>query len=124
MSAPLSRKRRLLEESFELALFRDQNFPRLFYEILFRDYPSTRALFVRNSPNAQRTMLSKALMAAIDHIDDWDWLVENLAPLGKQHVGYGSSLPAPLSPTKSTCSLDRAASAQARGFAWMTAGLR
>lgn len=73
----------------ELALLRDPEFPTLFYEIMFRDYPATRALFKRNSLNAQRTMLSKTLMAAIDHIDDREWLVEHLAPLGADHVRYG-----------------------------------
>jgi len=89
MSDTPSRRRLLLEQSLELALLRDPDFPRLFYEILFREYPSTRALFKRNSLNAQRTMLSKTLMAAIDHLDDEAWLVEHLAPLGAAHVGYG-----------------------------------
>ncbi len=89
MTAKLSRRRQLLEESFELALLRDPDFPRLFYEILFRDYPSTKALFKSNSLNAQRVMLSKTLIAAVDHIDDETWLVEHLAPLGKGHIAYG-----------------------------------
>ncbi len=62
---------------------------RLFYEILFRDYPSTRGLFKRNSINAQRTMLSKTLMAAVDHIDDPAWLDEHLRPMGADHQSYG-----------------------------------
>jgi hemoglobin-like flavoprotein len=79
----------LLEESYELALLRDADFPRLFYDILFRTRPSTRALFKSNSLNAQRTMLSKALLAAIDHLEDDAWLAEHLAPLGKEHLAYG-----------------------------------
>jgi hemoglobin-like flavoprotein len=79
----------LLEESYELALLRDADFPRLFYDILFRNYPSTRALFKSNSLNAQRTMLSKTLLAAIDHLEDDAWLQQQLAPLGKEHVAYG-----------------------------------
>jgi len=89
MTAKPSRRRQLLEQSFELALLRDPDFPRLFYEILFRDYPSTRALFKSNSLNAQRLMLSKTLIAAVDHIDDEAWLVEHMAPLGKGHIDYG-----------------------------------
>ena len=84
-----SRRRELLEESFELALLRDPDFPRLFYEILFREHPEAQALFKRNTLNAQRTMLSKTLIAAVDHIEDQAWLTEHLAPLGAQHVGYG-----------------------------------
>ncbi|MES1175822.1 MAG: globin domain-containing protein [Myxococcales bacterium] len=81
--------RRLLEESFELALLRDPEFPQLFYEILFREHPTTQPLFRRNSPNAQRLMLSKALTAALDHLDDEAWLERELAPLGRGHVAYG-----------------------------------
>jgi hemoglobin-like flavoprotein len=84
-----SRRQALLEESLELSLLRDPDFPRLFYDILFRDYPSTRALFKQNSLNAQRTMLSKTLMAAVDHIDDPAWLDETLRSLGADHQGYG-----------------------------------
>lgn len=79
----------LLEESYELALLRDADFPRLFYDILFRAHPSTRALFKSNSLNAQRTMLSKALLATIDHLEEPAWLEEHLAPLGHGHIAYG-----------------------------------
>jgi hemoglobin-like flavoprotein len=89
MSATPSRRRTLLEESFELALLRDPDFPRLFYEILFREHPAAQALFKRNTLNAQRLMLSKTLIAAVDHIDDEAWLTEHLSPLGAMHVGYG-----------------------------------
>ena len=89
MSALPSRRRELLEESFELALLRDPDFPRLFYEILFREHPAAQPLFKRNTLNAQRTMLSKTLIAAVDHIDDEAWLVEHLSPLGAQHIEYG-----------------------------------
>jgi hemoglobin-like flavoprotein len=89
MSDGPSRRRALLEESLELSLLRDPDFPRLFYEILFRDYPSTKPLFKRNSLNVQRVMLSKTLMAAVDHLDDPSWLDENLKPLGAEHQGYG-----------------------------------
>jgi hemoglobin-like flavoprotein len=89
MSRKRTEQQRLLEESYELALLRDPDFPRLFYDILFRKYPSTRALFKSNSLNAQRTMLSKTLVAAIDHLDDDEWLTAHITPLGKEHVAYG-----------------------------------
>jgi hemoglobin-like flavoprotein len=89
MSRKRTEQQRLLEESYELALLRDADFPRLFYDILFRRYPSTRALFKSNSLNAQRTMLSKTIVAAIDHLEDERWLEEHLTPLGKGHVAYG-----------------------------------
>jgi hemoglobin-like flavoprotein len=87
--AKRTEQQKLLEESYELALLRDADFPRLFYDILFRRQPSTKALFKSNSLNAQRTMLSKALLAAIDHLEDEAWLHENLVPLGREHLAYG-----------------------------------
>src|SRR5262245_28411643 len=89
MTVKGQRRRQLVEESLELALVRDPDFPRLFYEILFREHPDAEALFQRNTLNAQRTMLAKTLMAAIDHLDDDAWLREHLAPLGARHVTYG-----------------------------------
>src|SRR5262245_25321368 len=83
------RRRELVEESLELALVRDPDFPRLFYEILFREHPEAEALFKRSTLNAPRTMLAKTLMAAIDHLDDAAWLEKELAPLGARHVTYG-----------------------------------
>ena len=89
MASAESSDRRLLEDSFELALLRDPDFPQLFYEILFRDHPTTRVLFRRNTPNAQRLMLSKTLAAALDHLDDDVWLTRELGPLGRGHVEFG-----------------------------------
>jgi hemoglobin-like flavoprotein len=82
-------QQQLLEESYELALLRDADFPRLFYDILFKTRPSTRALFKSNSLNAQRSMLSQTLLAAVEHLEDPAWLQQQLSPLGKAHVRYG-----------------------------------
>ncbi|WP_437498344.1 globin domain-containing protein [Sorangium sp. So ce1099] len=79
----------LLRDSFELVVQRDHEFPRRFYEVLFERHPQARPLFTRNSPGAQGTMFERALMAALDHLEDDTWLSEKLAPLGAQHVAYG-----------------------------------
>ena len=79
----------LLRESFEIALSRDPEFPRLFYEILFRDHPDLRPLVHRNSLSAQRKMLGHTLMAVVDHFDDPAWLRATLAPMGRDHLAYG-----------------------------------
>jgi hemoglobin-like flavoprotein len=81
----------LLRESLEIALDRDGEFPRLFYEILFRDHPELRPLFFRNSLGAQRKMLGQTLIAVVDHFDDPAWLLATLAPMGRDHVAYGVS---------------------------------
>ena len=84
----------LLRESFELALERDDEFPRLFYDVLFHRHPHIEALFGgvghgRNSLDAQRRMFSQTLIAVIDHFDDPAWLEATLAPMGVTHVTYG-----------------------------------
>jgi hemoglobin-like flavoprotein len=80
---------RLLEESYERALDRDSDFPRLFYDILFHEHPSVEKLFRRNSMDAQRKMFGQTLVAIVDHLDDEPWLKATLEPLGHGHVAYG-----------------------------------
>lgn len=84
----------LLRESFELALERDDDFPRLFYDVLFHRHPHIEALFGgvgrgRNSLDAQRLMFGQTLIAIVDHFDDAAWLTQKLAPMGVAHVAYG-----------------------------------
>lgn len=79
----------LLHESYELALERDDDFPRLFYDIFFHRHPDVERLFVNNTHNAQRVMFGQKLSAIVDHIDDDAWLARTLGPMGRQHVGYG-----------------------------------
>ena len=90
--------KRLLQESFELALERDDDFPRLFYDILFHRHPDIEALFGergrgRNSLDAQRRMFAHTLIAIVDRIDDDAWLEATLVPLGKEHAAYGTTEP-------------------------------
>ncbi len=84
----------MLRESFELALDRDDEFPRLFYDVLFHRHPHIEALFGdggqgANSLDAQRRMFGQTLIAIIDHYDDPAWLEAKLAPMGVTHVAYG-----------------------------------
>lgn len=94
-AARSSRARDLLRESFELALERDDGFPRLFYDVLFHRHPEIEHLFGvaggqgRNSLEAQRRMFGQTLIAIVDHYDDPVWLQETLAPMGRSHLGYG-----------------------------------
>jgi hemoglobin-like flavoprotein len=82
-------ERRLLIESFELAASRDDDFPRLFYDVLFHEHPEVKQLFVSNTNDAQRKMFGQTLMAILDHLEDDAWLYEVLRPMGRQHVAYG-----------------------------------
>jgi hemoglobin-like flavoprotein len=60
-----------------------------FYEILFARYPQVQPLFSRNARQAQAQMLQDAVVAAIDHLEDGEWLVNTIGAVGAKHVEYG-----------------------------------
>lgn len=80
---------RLLRDSFALVLDRQPDVTHVFYEELFRRHPEAKALFGSRSMEAQEQMLAEALVAAVDHLEDAEWLGTNLGELGGRHVGYG-----------------------------------
>jgi hemoglobin-like flavoprotein len=79
----------LLRSSFELVVERQPRLVHRFYEILFERYPQVKPLFGRNSAAKQEEMLTGALVAVIDHLEDAPWLTNTLGELGKKHDGYG-----------------------------------
>lgn len=79
----------LLRKSFDLIVQREPAPMHRFYNILFTRYPQARALFGRNSQEAQEKMLTEALVAVLDHLEDAPWLVDTLEGLGAKHKGYG-----------------------------------
>ena len=79
----------LLRESFEVVATANPRFVSRFYEILFERYPQTRTLFPQNGMARQAEMLTGALVAVLDHLEDAPWLQETLGALGAKHVGYG-----------------------------------
>lgn len=79
----------LLRQSFELVVERSPDLTRRFYEILFERYPASRPLFSPSRQRAQEQMLTQALVAVLDHIEDAGWLSETLGALGAKHVAYG-----------------------------------
>jgi hemoglobin-like flavoprotein len=79
----------LLRASFESIVDRHPQVTSDFYEVLFARYPAVRSLFGRNSRSAQEKMLTQALVAVIDHLEDAAWFQETLMALGAKHVGYG-----------------------------------
>lgn len=81
----------LLRESFALVVARQPQLINRFYARLFGRYPQAEALFGRNSRQAQEQMLSGALVAVLDHLEDSPWLSQTLAGLGAKHEGYGVS---------------------------------
>jgi len=79
----------VLRESFALVGERRPDFTRPFYDQLFRNHPETRALFTRNDLATQQKMLTEALVAVLDHLEDAPWLTRTLQGMGGQHVDYG-----------------------------------
>ena len=80
---------RILRETLEATLARDDTFPARFYEILFTAHPSVRAMFRRNSVGAQHKMFAQKLAAIVDHIEDPTWLGRELSNLAHAHRSYG-----------------------------------
>jgi hemoglobin-like flavoprotein len=79
----------LLRSSFALVVERQPQLTHRFYEILFERHPAAKPLFSRNSAAKQEKMLTDALVAVMDHLEDAPWLVSTLQGLGAKHKGYG-----------------------------------
>ena len=79
----------LLRESFELVTTINPKLTTRFYEILFERYPQTQALFPVANRARQAEMLTGALVAVVDHLEDAPWLKGTLSALGTKHIGYG-----------------------------------
>ncbi len=80
---------KLLRDSFELVVERAPNLTHRFYEILFERYPQARHMFPESRRAQQENMLTQALVAVVDHLEDAPWLVSTLHGLGARHVHYG-----------------------------------
>src|SRR4051794_12192426 len=79
----------LLRASFDLVVERAPDLTHRFYDVLFERYPQAQRLFGRHSRAAQEKMLTQALAAVIDHVEDASWLAGTLGPMGAKHAGYG-----------------------------------
>ena len=79
----------VLKESFALIVERSPDVAHRFYDVLFARYPQTKALFRRNSRVEQEKMLTEALVAVVEYVDDPAWLETNLTILGAKHGAYG-----------------------------------
>lgn len=79
----------LLRSSFELVASRAPDLTARFYDVFFARYPQVKPMFGRNSAGRQQEMLTQALVAVLDHLEDAPWLATNLRALGAKHVAYG-----------------------------------
>lgn len=82
-------KPELLHQSIEIAAQKEPIITRRFYEILFERYPQVKPLFGRNAADQQAQMLQETILAALEHLDDAEWLEHNVGALGARHVDYG-----------------------------------
>lgn len=78
-----------LRDSFTLIAERNPQITTRFYEIFFDKYPEVRPMFGRRSQREQEAMLTQALVAVLDHLEDGPFLGDTLRALGARHVGYG-----------------------------------
>ena len=79
----------LLRSSFNLVVEREPAITARFYGIFFDRYPQVVPMFSRNTPEKQQEMLTGALVAVLDHLEDAPWLASTLRTLGRRHEGYG-----------------------------------
>jgi len=79
----------LLQHSFEMITNRAPDVARRFYQLLFTRFPQVAPLFRRGNSTHQEAMLTQALVALMDHLEDSAWLTTVLPELGAKHVGYG-----------------------------------
>jgi hemoglobin-like flavoprotein len=79
----------LLRESFELVVGRAPDVTHGFYQLLFERHPQVVPLFGRTDLVKQEKMLTRALVALMDHLEDSAWLTTELPALGAKHVAYG-----------------------------------
>jgi len=78
-----------LRASFDTVVERAPDVTRRFYDVLFARYPEVRPLFSRNTRDKQEAMLTRALVAVIEHLEDPTWLGQTLRAMGAKHVAYG-----------------------------------
>jgi hemoglobin-like flavoprotein len=79
----------LLRTSFDMVVERSPQLTHRFYEILFERYPQTQSMFPVARRSRQEGMLTEALVAVLDHLEDAPWLTSTLHGLGAKHVDYG-----------------------------------
>lgn len=81
----------LLRSSFDLVVEKEPELAARFYDTLFARYPQLEALFCNKDRTTQAKMLTEALSAVMDHLEDAPWLAATLEQLGAKHVEYGVS---------------------------------
>lgn len=103
----------VLVESLGLVAGNEDALTRRFYEILFARYPSVQPMFSADI-KPQAAMLTQAIVAVLEHLDDAHWLNDTLGSLGAKHAGYGVT--AEMYPAVGECMI--AAMSERGGKSW------
>ena len=80
----------IIEDSFAQAKPISAEVADKFYEILWTDYPQSKALFEGADMAKQKVALMNSLSAVVDHIREPEWLTDTLYKLGHRHAAYGA----------------------------------
>ncbi|GAA3718510.1 globin domain-containing protein [Gordonia hankookensis] len=80
--------RQALDDGLLLVDLPDDGLTVRFYQILFDRYPAVEPMFRRDN-KVQAAMLRTAIVSVLDHLDDGDWLTDNLHALGRRHGDMG-----------------------------------
>ena len=83
------KRRALVTRSWEIARPQGVRVAELFYQKLFEIAPSTRVLFASTDMQLQGHKVIAMLEEIVRFLDDPNWLVGHVAPLGHRHVWYG-----------------------------------
>lgn len=78
-----------LRESFALVVERAPDVTRRFYAVFFERYPQVVSMFGGSASERQQKMLTQALVAVIEHLEDPTWLPTTLRAMGAKHLDYG-----------------------------------
>jgi len=81
---------KIIEDSFAVAKPIAADVADKFYEILWTDYPQSKALFANANMAKQKVALMNSLGQIVDHIRDAEWLTDYLYKLGERHAPYGT----------------------------------
>lgn len=80
----------LIKASFEQAKPIAQKIADKFYEFLWEDYPTSKALFDGVKMDSQKKALINSLVFIVENLEEEEKLVQYLSSMGERHLKYGT----------------------------------
>ncbi len=81
---------KMIRDSFAIAKPIAPQVVNRFYEVLWNDYPESKALFEKVDMKRQKVALANSLVKIVDSLEDPEGLTKYLKDMGARHVGYGA----------------------------------